>query len=108
MRNIKGYVTTIYMNSDDPKAFVTNESFDKKLKAALKAQAVEICEVILQGVELLLKNYAEKKDVERMEQTMKTEFINIKRDISDLKADTPTQREFLALKSRVDKYSHSA
>ncbi len=88
------------MNSVDPKAFVTNESLDKKLKKL----SVEICETILNGIAETLKGYAEKKDIEDLKVEMKQEFTDVKRDINDLKADSPTKKEFADLKARVNKF----
>lgn len=95
------------MKLNEPKAYLTNESLDKKLKEALKEQTVAICETILNGIDELLKDYATKKELQKVAEDVtevKTDMKDVKRQLNDLKADTPTQDEFNNLKSRVDKF----
>lgn len=58
----------------------------------------EAVDTILQGVEGLFKELNKRFDDLEFEQR------EIKRQISDLKYDIPTRKEFNELKDRVDKY----
>ncbi len=62
------------MKADDPKAYVTNEAFDMKIKKALGAQTITIVEGIMEGITRILKDYATKKDI-----------AEIKEEIQDIK-----------------------
>jgi prefoldin subunit 5 len=78
------------MAKRDLKAYVTNETLD---------QAVES---ITEGMDNLLKEI--KKTLRRELEPMKTDIKDVRRQLTDLKVDTPTRREFEDLKSRVDTY----
>ena len=74
----------------NPKSYVTNES----LKEALS----DVVEIILEGMDKLFGEL--KNDIHEIN----NDTTNIKRQINDLKVDTPTQKEFNELKDKVDKY----
>jgi hypothetical protein len=58
----------------------------------------EAVEAILKGVELMFSK--QEKSFDKLEAGQK----DLQRQIGDLKLDTPTQKEFDTLKSKVDKY----
>ena len=58
----------------------------------------EAVEAILKGIEVMFSKQG--KHFDKLEAGQK----DLQRQISDLKLDTPTQKEFDTLKSKVDKY----
>lgn len=87
-----------------PKNYITNASLQRILKASFKDWSNTIIETILDGMDRTLKDYATKKDLQSLEQKVDLGFSDVKRQLNDLKVDTPTQDEFNRLKGRVDKY----
>lgn len=78
------------MPKRDPKAYVTNETLD---------QAVE---AITEGMTALLKDI--KETIRDELEPLKTDIRDVRRQLTDLKLDTPARKEFTALKGRVDTY----
>ncbi len=74
------------MKKVDPKELVNRGMLDEAVDA------------ILEGIELMFSKQGKRFD--KLEAGQK----DLQRQISDLKYDTPTQKEFNILKSKVDKY----
>lgn len=94
------------MKSQDQKAFVTNEIFDKKMD--------EVVDAILKGMDHMVTT--QKNELrgeiraakEEVKQEIKNEVGWVKGDINGLKADlstVPNRAEFTKLKDKVDKFT---
>jgi hypothetical protein len=92
----------------DPKAFVTNETLDKKLG--------EVVDTILQGMDTMASGIKTElrtemangfNAVDKRLGKVETDIVFIKRDIRDIKIElgnVPTLRQFNELKTKVDRH----
>jgi len=77
----------------------------KELNKTLNKTLSEFSDAILAGVEKMIGNL--RKDMNRGFDELKTGQRDLQRQINDLKADTPTMKEFRELKEKVY-YHHPA
>lgn len=76
------------------KATVTNEKLDTKLKQT----AADIVDTLLEGMNHLWKK------VDARFSTIENDLTDMKWQLNDVKADTPTRKEFEEVKAKVNKH----
>lgn len=85
--------------------YVTNESLDKKLKKL----TIDIAETILEGVGSMFEDSKREHEKQHREANFRFDKLeagqkDLQRQVNDLNADTPTQKEVDALKAKVDRH----
>jgi hypothetical protein len=80
---------------------VLNKNQEENRKAfATKSMLREAVDSIIEGVNQLFEKLNKKIDMNQEEN--RAEFAHVHHEISDLKHDTPSMKEFIELKDRVD------
>lgn len=87
----------------------------KALRDELKAEIVssakslrkefkkDIEDTVAQVIEFVMKYSASKDDLKEFKEEVKSEFSEVRRQLNDLKADTPTPQEFTSHEKRISK-----
>lgn len=85
----------------------------KNLQEAIDEATADIISAVVKGFEAVptkddLKSFVTKDDLKSTEIKLSNEIKDVKRQINDLKADTPTPQEFVYHEKRITKLEAAA
>lgn len=78
-----------------------DEKWDKRFAKLRKELKNDIETAVAQIIEFVMKYAASKEDLKEFKEEVKLEFRDTRRQINDLKADTPAPQEFAGHEKRI-------